>query len=69
MSDVIGLVFYGSRCHHAVAFAFKKRHTDRRMNTTPTYALILPQPDTRLDVLILGSIILLGNILALLISL
>ncbi len=52
-----------------VAFAHKKRHTDRRMNTTATHALILPLPDNRLDVLILGSIILLGNILALLISL
>jgi hypothetical protein len=52
-----------------VASALKKRHTDRRMNTTATHTLILPLPDNRLDVLILGSIILLGNILALLISL
>ncbi len=39
------------------------------MNITATYSLILPLPDYRMDVLILGSIILLGNILALLISL
>lgn len=69
MRGVIGLVYYGLMWHHAVAFAHKKRHTDRRMNTTATHVLILPLPDNRLDVLILGSIILLGNILALLISL
>lgn len=52
-----------------VASSFKKRHTAFRMNTTATLTMTLPAPDLRNDVLIPGSIILLGFILALLISL
>jgi hypothetical protein len=39
------------------------------MNTTATITLTLPAPDLRNDVLIPGSILILGNILALVISL
>lgn len=63
------LRFFRVSRYVAVASSYKNPHVAYRMNTTTTIALTLSAPELRNDVLIPGSILILGNILALVISL